>query len=186
MNFLKDVTVYLSGPIESCDDPNSWRAKISPELEKLGMVVWNPLVKPSWMLPVDGKRQRSWREVIKDGTDSLQISGIKLMNKQIRSVDRALAYSCNIMIVRISSKSFSVGTYEELVIAKEAGKPVFFLTDEPIPSMWLVDMFDAYDNTPFFISVSDLINHLRLIDNGITEVDRIAWIFKTYKGGSNV
>lgn len=183
MGFLQGVSVYLSGPIEAASNPNSWRDQLTPKLESLGLVVWDPLVKPSWMVDVDGQGQRRMKDVLRNGGDS---SSIERKNSEIRRVGRALAYACNIMIVGIR-REFTVGTWEEVTIASQCGKPVFFLADDPIPSMWLVDMFDAYDlEGIFFQSQDDLVKYLIGINNHNVHIDRVKWIFKTYKETNDV
>ena len=194
MNFLKGVSVYLSGAIEACQDKGTtWRQRLTPQLEKFLMKVWDPLVKPDWMLKADGSTQISWKQLlIQHGIDSKSlyyVDNIRMKNSSLRETCCSLANNCNVMIIKIDKATFTVGTWEEVVIGQRRGIPMFFLCpDDPIPSMWLLDMMKAYKNYKdvFFQTEEDLLNHLRLIDKGITEVDRIAWIFKTYKGGSNV
>ena len=191
MHFLKGVSVYLSGAIEACQDKGkTWRQRMTPFLEGLGLQIWDPLVKPYWVPPIDGVRQASWKRYF--GPTSEWPDGSKniafLHNKLLRQVCLALANNCNIMIVKIDKAIPTFGTWEEVGIAQRRGIPVFFICSEKIPSMWLIDQFDAYKYPQliFFQSDVSLFDHLQLIDNGSIEVDNIAWIFKTYKEKKNV
>ena len=54
--------------------------------------------------------------------------------------------------------------------------------------MWLLDVYDAYNNWKeiFFTSEDALLVHLARIDRGELKVDNIAWIRKTYPEVSHV
>ena len=189
MNFLKGVSVYLSGAIEATQDKGTtWRQRVTPFLENLGMNVWDPLVKPDWVPEANGVRQTEWKKLLIDGIANLAIEGIIKDNSSLRKVGCSLANNCNTMIVKIDKTIFTVGTWEEVMIGQRRGIPMFFLCAESIPSMWLLDMVNAYQNPEevFFQTELDLFKHLQLIDNNSTKVDNIAWIFKTYKETKNV
>ena len=193
MNFLKGVSVYLSGPIEACQDKGeTWRQRLTPQLEKLGLEVWDPLVKPSWVPPADGSTQISWKQLLfehgRDGKSLYYIDNITMKNSSLRSTCLSLANNCNIMIVKIVKETFTVGTWEEVVIGQRRGTPMFFLCSDPIPSMWLLDMMKAYNTFKevFFQTEESLLHHLELINNKSIKVDNITWIFKTYKETKNV
>ena len=48
MNRLKNQRVYLAGAIDRVyDKGRGWREEISPFLESLGVVVFNPIIKPT-------------------------------------------------------------------------------------------------------------------------------------------
>ena len=52
MNYLRGSSVYLTGAIDHSDDPRGWRKKITRELLlPMGVRVYDPLVKPSWLSP---------------------------------------------------------------------------------------------------------------------------------------
>lgn len=194
MSLLKDATIYLSGPIEASQDPNSWRNRLRPKLEALGLVVWDPLVKPAWMHQITGPEQAAWKKLFsdpsaRDCTDMIQCNDAKTKNREIRDVCLAITNSANMMIVKVDKKTFTVGTWEEVTIAAQQKKPTFFLVDGEenlIPSMWLVDMFDAYNNPRdvFFPSEDALFSYLKAVDDGNRYINNTRWAFKTY-GGSN-
>jgi len=177
-HLLANARVYLCGPIENSNEPINWRDKASAELSKLGMVVWNPLVKPFWMSDIDGKRQREMR-------DKLHIHEIKLHNHSVRLLGLHLVANCDIVLLRINGEP-TIGTYEELSVAKY--KPVICWCDEDVPSMWLVDQLNCYDypHYVFHRSINDIMSYLRKVDSGVIDVpDRFRWSFVTYGDNYN-
>jgi hypothetical protein len=181
LNKLKNVSVYLSGAIEQSNDPSTWRSRLTIRLQKLNMKVLDPLIKPSWMSNVTGPEQAAWKKEIIEGQ---WIDSIIVKNKEIRDVCLSLSHGCNMMIVRIDKKSFTVGTWEEMVVAVQAKKPVLILCEEEIPSMWLLEMLGAYykqDRAKCLFQTEDqLIEYLDKVDKGLVYVDNIKWSFMTY------
>lgn len=174
MNLLRNARVYLSGPIEAVDDAETWRVKITQPLLQMGAKVWDPLVKPDWVEDIDGAKQREMKQCLLDGVC------VKSSNCMVRQLGLHLAANCDLVIVRIN-KEFTVGTFEELAVAKF--KPVLCLCDDAIPSMWLVDQLDAYDNWKFIFhtKMKSLVHTLRQIDSGtIVPQDKFRWIFLNY------
>jgi hypothetical protein len=188
MGMLQNCSIYLSGAIEAHQSPTTWRNQLTPKLKKMGMIVYDPLVKPTWMPQVDGAEQASWKK--RDGTGYGPTlprgDEIRVKNRVIRQWALALTNSCNMMVVKLEKKVFTAGTFEEIKVACDANKPVFIICDEPDwPSMWLVDQVpmgyrDPYNT--FFNNEGDFIEFLRKIDTGEAWVDPIQWIFLTHNG----
>ena len=178
MGLLTGITAYICGPIEAVSDGAGWRDQITPDLEAMSIRVWNPLKKPNWVLPLtysaDGSTQKSWKGTIETDVD------VYNANRQIRSVSRRLAAAADILICRMTG-AFTAGTMEELSLAH--GKPVFFWSNERIPSMWLCDQFatpKTIKNT-FFDSWEGLHEYLKSVDNATVEIDPIKWIFLSWE-----
>lgn len=183
MNFLKNTSAYLCGPIESSVNPKRWREEITPKLKKIKINVLNPLVKPGWMPHVDGETQRGMmRDLISRDLDVFDIEIIRKLNHEIRDVCLSLVRNCDFMIAKIIPTEFTVGSWEEIVVAAQCRKPVFFICDNQIPSMWLVDMLDAYEtfSETFFKTDNALVSHLININKSGEVVDNIAWIRNKY------
>lgn len=202
INLLVGAKVYLSGAIEADQNASTWRNRLTPRLEELGMTVWDPLVKPDWMAKVDGPGQAAWKAVIANQTrlkktDSADefvknshawsqelkpLLEIEQMNREIRKVCLKIAGHCDLMLVKIDKKIFTVGTWEELTVAVQRSIPIFILCDEKIPSMWLVDMLDAYykPDEVFFQTEDALIKHLSDISTGVAQVDKSDWASITF------
>lgn len=191
-NLLVGAKVYLSGAIEADQNASTWRNRLTPRLEELGMTVWDPLVKPDWMAQVSGAEQASWKKIIANPPPMIDNSPasepykgwcgsendiIETKNREIRRVCLKIAGHCDLMIVKIDKKIFTVGTWEELTVAVQRDIPVMILCDDPIPSMWLVDMLDAYrrPSDHFFQAEEALIQRLTDISTGTHEVNKRAW-----------
>lgn len=201
-NMLIGAKCYLSGAIEADQNASTWRNRLTPRLEELGITVWDPLVKPDWMSKVDGPTQSDWKKsianqtrLLKDGTtdqmventmawskDSEKLFEIVVKNREIRKVCLKLAGHCDFMVVKIDKKMFTVGTWEELTVAVQRSIPVFILCDDKIPSMWLVDMLDAYykPDEVFFQTEDELIKYLNDISTGNIQVDKSDWASITF------
>jgi hypothetical protein len=180
MNWLRNARFYLAGPIESSDNADFWRSRLETILpHRFDSVVWNPLQKPKWIPDVDGTAQAALKSDI-SSERTRSINGI------LRKFCQHMAANCDIFIVKID-KTFTVGTFEELGIAKY--KPVFVLTGESgIPSMWLVDQLDAYNNIDFVFhhGVDELVETLDRVDRGgVKFEDPYRWMFLTHNLGVN-
>lgn len=173
MGTLKDATIYTSGPIESSNDCVSWREAVTPYLLDFGMVVWNPLKKPTWVPNVDGITQRQMRKMF--SFDDI----VKEKNSAIRKYGLHCAANCDIILLRVTGEH-TVGTYEELSVARF--KPVLCWCDEKIPSMWLVDQLGAYDcvDFVFHITMESLLKTLSWINDGNDLPDNYKWMFLTH------
>ena len=188
---LENSSVYLSGPIESVDDGAGWRQRITPPLEEMGVRVYNPLVKPSWLnlaSKTDGRRQKEQRKALLEGCSDEEYQAIFETQCEIRTLGVRLAHTCDWMICRVPQQ-FTVGTFEELTIAKQSSKPCLFWCPDGLPSMWLLAMFatdrpNSWKET-FFRSQKALIGHIRKIHTCDMPIDPIQWIFATYSREAN-
>jgi nucleoside 2-deoxyribosyltransferase len=142
MNCLKGVRIYLAGPVESERIPEAWREKIQIPLQKLGMTVLNPLVKPVWVPNVTGERQLELRMALQNDPSSPETNEKIIGNDQTRAHCLSLVRMADIIVVNFGRKQFTVGTFEEMISAK--GKPIFIICDDVIPSMWLCSFLNTY------------------------------------------
>lgn len=194
MNLLRGVKVYLGGPVEASLDPNNWRNSITTILEKMEMIVLNPLVKPTWMPPVDGVRQNELKHILSQrGVTPSTISHdtITIENDAARRYCLSLVRAADILIINISHKTFSVGTWEEVTLARD--KPIFVICEDDIPSMWLYSMLGIsshIERERYFkrdvnsvLSEFSVINDLHISNLEMTYFttnDLFKWIFLTY------
>ena len=183
MGNLASVKCYLSGAIESANSApyqaKGWRQKITPKLQELGIVVYDPLVKPKWMPEVSGATQREMAKNLDEGiTAGVALDKIELHNNMTRIFCLNLVRHANIIIVKID-KTFTVGTFEEIKLAE--GKPIFIIADG-IPSMWLIDQLDlyAYYRRDLYLhsTIDKCLNKLEHINNNTNLInDKLEWIF---------
>ena len=121
MNRLKNQRVYLAGAIDRvADRGEGWRNKITPFLNEMGIVVFNPLSKPadtgledqdSHAIKVKFKSQKRYDE-------------LSSMMKTIRSVDLRLVDISDFLIVNLDINTHPCGTLEEIFWANRQKKPI--------------------------------------------------------------
>jgi hypothetical protein len=187
---LKNVRVYLGGAVESHHSPNGWRTTISKPLETLGMVVLNPLLKPAWMPQIDAAQQRKMKETLTHYLNPIdrynwciEAQRIASDNNAIRQYCLALVRMADILIIYLD-RTFTVGSFEELSIAR--GKPIFIISKDPIPSMWLMDQLNLYSqrfrlyvhkSIKSCIKTLTQIHHNKTVTVILPYLDPFEWIF---------
>lgn len=175
--------MYLCGAIEVHQDPHSWRNQITSPLEALDIAVLNPLVKPKWVPQIDAGGQRAMCDKLLDrGTTHGGIIQIIEQNHTIREFCLSLVRIADFIIVKLD-KTFTVGTFEEIKAAQ--GKPIFVISDDEIPSMWLADQLGHYfEGRRLMYSHRDInscLTVLRGINEGNVNIDNQSWIFLEYR-----
>jgi hypothetical protein len=199
MGLLDGTSVYLVGAIDHASDPHKWRRELTNNLlHPLGIKVYDPLVKPSWL---DKVYPHIEDDVVSDFLVFKRLLGEprSIPEEQhemvwdrmhgIRELCLRYAHDCSFMIVNLP-KQFTIGTLEEIGVAADAGKPVFFvLPDGPATSTWfppqVYDRLEEFHEYTFN-SMEELSNHLRAIDSGDVAVDRLRWVFLHYFSDRNV
>lgn len=175
---LNKTRVYLSGCVESSNDPYSWRTEITPQLENMGIIVLNPLIKPKWMPQINAQQQLEMKKKL---IINENISQIQVENNIIRQYCLALVRMCDFMIVNID-RTFTAGVFEEISLATH--KPHFIISDTEIPSLWLVDQLNYYTKHDRDLychkTINSLIMKLQAIHKGEEQLDNLKWIFLSY------
>jgi nucleoside 2-deoxyribosyltransferase len=121
MNRLVNQRVYLAGAMDRVSDRgNGWRDNITPFLENLKVVVFNPIKKPTILGKEDEETHR-YKIKLKSEQKYDELS--QLM-KVIRSVDLRLVDISDFLIVNLDLDVHPCGTYEELFLANRSKKPV--------------------------------------------------------------
>ena len=118
---LNNQRVYLAGAMDRVSDRgNGWRDSITPFLESLGVVVFNPIKKPI-MIGQEDEATHRYKIKLKLEQNYNELS--KLM-KVIRSVDLRLVDISDFMIVNLDLDVHPCGTYEEIFWANRQKKPI--------------------------------------------------------------
>lgn len=118
---LKNQRVYLAGAMDRvADRGNGWRDNITPFLESLGIVVFNPIKKPS-SIGAEDEATSLYKKKLKLEHNYDELS--KLM-KRIRSVDLRLVDISDFLIVNLDLDIHPCGTYEEIFWANRQKKPI--------------------------------------------------------------
>lgn len=121
MNRLKNQRVYLAGAIDRVyDKGRGWREEISPFLDSLGVVVFNPITKPT-EIGLEDSDTHIVKSKLKSGKRYDELSS---MMKVIRSVDLRLVDISDFLIVNLDLDIHPCGTYEEIFWANRQKKPI--------------------------------------------------------------
>lgn len=191
MGLLAGTSVYLIGAIDHANDPRKWRREITNKLLlPLGVKVYDPLIKPSWIedeFPffedVDPSEDfRVFKLFLKDPQAYNKEARPIITNrmKGIRKLCMRMANNADFIIGAIPKK-FTVGTLEELGVAAQSGKPILlYLPDGIDSSTWLPAQLGPSFFENSFVKMEDLYDRIRSIDSGDTKVDNFEWIFLSY------
>ena len=195
MNLLRGTTVYLAGAVDHHANPRLWREKIAKNIfQPMGVKVYDPLVKPSWLSNPATVNPATYREILSsshvyaaEGTyndvirdqDDVIWGGMM----EVRNICLRMAANCDFMVVSLP-KRFTVGTFEEISVAAKAGKPIlFYMPDGVTVSTWLptqvANSIEDFSHNCFEVW-SDLYEYLNKINAGTTSVDNFKWLFLSY------
>jgi nucleoside 2-deoxyribosyltransferase len=120
-NKLKNQRVYLAGAMDRVQDRgNGWRDNITPFLQSLGVVVFNPIKKPTNIAKEDDETHRIKLQ-LKSQENYNELSSIM---RSIRSVDLRLVDISDFLIVNLDLDVHPCGTYEEIFWANRQKKPI--------------------------------------------------------------
>jgi hypothetical protein len=161
MNRLKNQRVYLAGAMDRVPDRGStWRDNITPFLQDLGVVVFNPIKKPS----IVGIEDAATHELKTKLKNQERYEGLSQVMKVIRSVDLRLVDISDFLIVNLDLDIHPCGTYEEIFSANRCKKPILIHVEQGKKNApdWI---FGAIPHQMIFSSWDDLKNYLKHIDN---------------------
>lgn len=120
MGWLSGAMVYLAGPMDSTDDlGQGWRDEIAIELKKMGMIVLNPLHKPTEIGKEDAENRKQLRQM--QACDDLD--GVREFMKPVRRSDLRCVDLSSVVIVKWTGEP-TVGTVDEIKVAETQHKPI--------------------------------------------------------------
>lgn len=161
MNRLKNQRVYLAGAMDRVADRGTgWRDSITPFLEELGVIVFNPIKKPTIVGQEDAETHK-FKLKLKAERNYDELS--QLM-KVIRSVDLRLVDISDFLIVNLDLDHYACGTWEELYLCNRSKKPILIHVEqgkEHTPD-WL---FGTLPHQWFFTEWEDMKSYLLHINN---------------------
>ena len=174
MNRLKGMRTYLAGAMDRVPDGGTgWRDKITPLLERMGVVVLNPCDKPS----ESGKEDEGTREHI----ESLKVEGNFQQIRDEYGVIRTLDLRCvdisDFLIVSVDTDVHACGTYEEIAVANSQKKPVLIWCQQGKAAApnWL---FFMLPHQHIFDSMENLMGYLAYVHKHNGDVDHYKrWFF---------
>jgi len=176
MNRLKNQRVYLAGAMDRVSDRGTgWRDNITPFLESLGIIVFNPINKPTDVGCEDHEThliKTQYKQT--ENYDSLA----KIM-KTIRSVDLRLVDISDFLVVNLDLDIHPCGTYEEIFWANRQKKTILIhmVQGKKHAPDWL---FGTIPHNMIFSSWNELKDYLIKIDkNNDIESQNRWYFFKT-------
>jgi nucleoside 2-deoxyribosyltransferase len=133
MNRLKNQRVYLAGAMDRVADRGAtWRDNITPFLQDLGTIVFNPITKPTSI----GMEDRDSHMIKTKLKQTRRYDELSEMMKVIRRVDLRLVDISDFLIVNMNLDIHPCGTYEEIFWANRQKKPI------------IIHMEQGKDHTP--------------------------------------
>lgn len=180
-NKLKNQRVYLAGAMDRvADRGNGWRDNITPFLESLDIIVFNPIKKPS-IVGVEDEATHILKRQLKLANNYDELS--KLM-KTIRSVDLRLVDISDFLIVNLDLDIHPCGTYEEIFWANRQKKPILIhmVQGKNNAPDWL---FGTIPHNMIFSSWQDIQTYLTDISNNKNTLTYNRWHFFTSKENTN-
>ena len=121
MNRVRNQRCYLAGAMDRVKDRGKgWRQEITPFLESLGIVVFNPITKPTEI----GLEDHDTHLVKTKLKKKKRYEELSSMMKVIRSVDLRLVDISDFLIVNLDLDIHPCGTYEEIFWANRQKKPI--------------------------------------------------------------
>lgn len=181
MNLLRNTRVYLAGAVEHDLNATSWRDLATARLRRMGVYVYDPLVKPSWLDPICKGDPQAYRKVLNGTSSQLTKAEVFFANEELRRICLSMVASADWIICYLPIK-FTAGTFEEIYLAGNIGKPVLFITPDGIPSTWVPPIFTTsskMDET-FFPTWDAFWEHLSAFDAGKVDYDKFKWLPISY------
>lgn len=155
----------------------TWRDEITPDLQAMGVTVFDPYEKPFINAPEeDANIHKSLQRKMLDG----QLDDVASHMKQIRRVDLSMVDRADFLIFYINPTVPTFGTIEELVTAVRAKKPIFMVVEggKSRTPFWIMGMLPhkyIYDN------MAEVISMLNKIHVGEIDIDSERWRLLRYE-----
>ena len=164
---LQNQRVYLAGAMDRVADRGTgWRDNITPFLEQLGVIVFNPIKKPT----IVGQEDEVTHKLKIKLKAQYQYDELSELMKVIRSVDLRLVDISDFLVVNLDLDVHPCGTYEELFLANRSKKPVVIHIEQgkqnapdwlfgTIPHQMIFSTWSEVENYLQYIHASEEIDH---------------------------
>lgn len=157
---LFGTRTYLIGAMDRVKDGGtSWRNMITPILNKLGVIVFDPCKKPTFGAGIEDDKIRA--EINK-----LKLEGkfdeVNKLVRPTRVIDLRMVDISDFIVCNIDMSIHACGTYEELFLANREKKPILVHCEQgkAACSNWL---FGTIPHEHIFGSWKDLITYLHKV-----------------------
>lgn len=172
-NRLKNQRVYLAGAMDRVKDRGAtWRDNITPFLIDLGIVVFNPIKKPTAIGCEDAETHKLKLKLKAEK----KYNELSELMKTIRAVDLRLVDISDFLIVNLDLDIHPCGTYEEIFWANRQKKPIIvhMVQGKQFAPDWL---FGTIPHQMIFSSWNSIKEYLRQIDTYTTIDTFNRWYF---------
>lgn len=193
MNRLYGMRTYLVGAIDRVPDGGvQWRDDITPFLNSLGVVVYDPCKKP--LLPgedagLETPESRIARAKAKRAGDYNKVTE---EGKVIRATDLRMVDTTDFLVVNIDIDVHACGTYEEVTTANRGRHPILVHVEQGKVNCpdWLLSMLGPKSHDTVFDTWDQMKEYLlRVNDATFDELKELnkakRWVFfdlaKIYK-----
>ena len=170
---LNNQRVYLAGAMDRVlDRGNGWRDDITPFLKNLGIIIFNPIKKPTAIGQEDEQTHRL-KLKLKSEKKYNELSDLM---KTIRSVDLRLVDISDFLIVNLDLDHYACGTWEELFLANRSKKPIVIHIEQGKQNTpdWL---FGTIPHQMIFSTWLELQSYLQYIDGNSQIEHHNRWRF---------
>lgn len=167
---LKKTRCYLVGHMEYANGED-WRRSVEVELDKMGIIAFNPYKKPFLKDVGEGEDFRgNMKELMARGA----FGEVGDRMHQIRIYDLNLVDRSDFILAHIIPSVASWGSAEELVTAVRMKKPIFISIEggKKNTPLWLLGMLP---HKYFYNSISEILEVLKKIHSGEKEIDSDRW-----------
>jgi hypothetical protein len=179
-NRLYGMRAYLCGSIENANDGgNGWRDTITPELEDIGVCVFNPCKKEDYIdKGFEGEDAHTYRQnLLKEEKYQEVAKEMKLL----RVIDMRMVDLSDFIIAHINPDIHLTGTYEELFWANRGKKPILVVVEQGLEKVppWL---WGTLPTAHFYPSFNSLLSYLNYVDTNLEDPPHLKrWTFFEYE-----
>jgi nucleoside 2-deoxyribosyltransferase len=170
---LKNQRVYLAGAMDRVPDRGAtWRDNITPFLQQLDIVVFNPISKPTDV----GLEDTDTHKIKTKLKEMQRYDELTAMMKTIRAVDLRLVDMSDFMIVNLDLDTHPCGTLEEIFWANRQKKPIIvhMVQGKSHTPDWL---FGTIPHQMIFSTWEEIKNYLIHIDTSENIDTHKRWYF---------
>ncbi len=169
-NILNKTKVYLVGHMQYANG-RGWRDEITPELEKMGITVFNPYSKPFIGDADEGEARRAMlAEWMKTG----EYDKVAARMKIVRNFDLRLCDLSDFIIAHINPSIASWGSAEEIFVSARMRKPIFLIVEggKQNTPLWLMSVIP---HKYIYNNIGEVVDTLNKIDTGTKTIDSDRW-----------
>jgi len=173
MKRLKNQRVYLVGAMDRVPDRGTtWRDDITPFLEELGVVVFNPISKPA-SVGLEDNDSHKIKTTLKNNQRYDELSSLM---RTIRNIDLRMVDISDFLIVNLNLEHYACGTWEELFLCNRSKKPILIHIEQGKQNTpdWL---FGTLPHQWFFSNWNELKDYILHINNDENIDNKNRWQF---------